>query len=118
MNGDTPAHILGWFNLVASFYLPWAGWHITGDAAYSSTQARWSMFRRAVFCLIGLVLFYLAADRLLSPHDVNWGEVAAQGCLLLYVLLFPSMRLGGFVSQDRFVGSSSDRRDLRSSRQV
>lgn len=111
---DLPTQILGWLDFAGAFSIVWTGWHITSDAGWFSTQARWAMARRIMFALMGGVLFFLSMERLIEGHEqADWRTFIPHAILIIYVLFFPFMRYSGFVNQDRFIADANMRQQIR-----
>lgn len=71
-------------------------------------MARWALFRRGVYCLLSIALFGLGWDRLSGDYPASWGEMCWQGILVFGIMIFPLLRVMGFITQDTFANGGTD----------
>jgi hypothetical protein len=92
-------HILGALDMIAAFTMIWANQRITMIAGVRTVQARWALYRRAVYLLMAVALFVLGVKRFFDDADDVTAAIA-QGSLLVGIMFFPLMRAVGLITQD------------------
>jgi len=103
MDSSLATFVLGIVDVVAGIVLLWAMQLITTKAGFTSKQARWALFRRAVYCSMSIALFCLGVHRLDGDFQVPIQEALFQTVLLFGVMIFPLLRAARFIDQDMFL---------------
>jgi hypothetical protein len=95
--------ILAIEDILGSIVMLWAALRITTRAGFHDAQARWALFRRAVYCVGSIALFDLGVLRLHgSPPVADIEDMLCHTVVLGVVLIFPLMRAFNWITQDAF----------------
>jgi len=96
--------MLGGFELASSLILLWALQKITTISGFKTKQARWALFRRAVYCQTSVALFGLGIEHLIGDDYRSVALLRLFSFMLVFgVMVFPLLRAIGAVSQDFFL---------------
>jgi hypothetical protein len=93
--------MLGVGYICAAILMLWTLLKITTAAGLWTQQARWALFRRAVYCLLSIALFGLGWDHLSGDYPAT-REIVCQSMLVFGVMIFPLLRVMGVITQDTF----------------
>lgn len=101
-------HALGILDVVCAFFLIWATQRTTANAGLHSSDARWALWRRAVYLSMSIALFGLGLKRFFDDTDDVLYAVF-QSVVLLGVMNFIVLRALGYITQDVFTNGSRTR---------
>jgi len=99
----TLSNWLGFLDVAVALLILGSMQKITSGAGFSSTQAKWALFRRAVHCSMSVALFILGMMHFGDYHSHNVA-VCCQTVIVSGLGIFPLLRALGFVTQDQFRG--------------
>lgn len=96
-------YVLGTLDVLAGIMMVWAFQRITTIAGLRTPQQRWALFRRFLYGFVAIALFGLGVERLFGEYPADLSECIFQAVLLFYVMIFPILRAGGFITQDFYL---------------
>jgi uncharacterized membrane protein YhdT len=106
--------ILGALDIIGAFVMIIANQRITVQAGFANKIAQWALLRRVAYLSVTFALFALGAKRADGATMYDPLEVAAQTILLIYVVIFPALRMAGWITQDMLSMDAPSQRNEQS----